>query len=86
MNSVLGRRVRVGGGAKVSGSILMENSRIGDGANLHGVIVDRNAVVEPGTEIGFDPSEDGKKYHISEGGIVVVSGPPTEIPLSSVEV
>jgi glucose-1-phosphate adenylyltransferase len=85
VNSVLGRRVFVDSGAEVRDSILLENSHIGANAKLRKVIVDRNAPIPDGARIGFDPEEDRKRgYYVSEDGVVVVAGPPTLIPLTSV--
>ena len=36
------------------------------------VIVDRYNTIAPNTRIGFDPAADKARYHVSEGGIVVL--------------
>jgi len=50
----------------------MDYVRIGRGAKLRHVIVDRHNVIPPGAEIGFDPARDREKYHVTEGGLVVL--------------
>ncbi len=50
-NSVLGRGVRVGKGAKISNSVIMQGVTIGENAVLENVIVDKWAVISSGTEL-----------------------------------
>ncbi|MDN5753449.1 MAG: glucose-1-phosphate adenylyltransferase [Nitrosospira sp.] len=71
-NSILRREVMVEPGAKIEGCIIMDYVRIGHGAKLRNVIVDRHNVIPPGSEIGFDPARDREKYHVTEGGLVIV--------------
>jgi glucose-1-phosphate adenylyltransferase len=83
---VLGRNVRVHSGAVVEDSVLFDNCDIGRGARVRRAILDKNAQVPPGAMIGFDPEEDRKRYHVSEGGIVVVEGHRTTVDLATVVV
>ncbi len=54
-NSVLFRGVKVGKGAKVSNSIIIQGSDIGDNCNLNYVITDKNVVIkEARTLMGYD--------------------------------
>ncbi|WP_306215184.1 mannose-1-phosphate guanylyltransferase [Actinoplanes sp. RD1] len=46
--TVVGRRARVGPGARVHRSVLFDDARVGAGARLSGVVVGRGAVVGPG--------------------------------------
>ncbi len=46
-NCILFRGVRVGKGAKVKNSIIMQDTFIGDGAELNCVITDKGAVIKP---------------------------------------
>lgn len=71
-NSILRREVMVEPGAQIEDCIIMDYVRIGRGAKLRHVIVDRHNVIPPGAEIGFDPERDREKYHVTEGGLVVV--------------
>ena len=71
-NSILRREVMVEPGAQIEGCIIMDYVRIGRGAKLRNVIVDRHNVIPPGAEIGFDLARDREKYHVTEGGLVVL--------------
>lgn len=71
-NSILRREVTVEPGAQIEDCIIMDYVRIGRGAKLRRVIVDRHNVIPPGAEIGFDLAHDREKYHVTEGGLVVL--------------
>ncbi|MCW2523694.1 MAG: glgC [Frankiales bacterium] len=70
--SVLATNVNVRNGAYVEGSVLMDNVIIGEGAVVRRAILDKNAVVEPGAHIGVDLEADRLRYHVSDGGVVVL--------------
>ena len=71
-NSILRREVVVEPGAEIEDCIIMDYVRIERGAKLRHAIIDRHNVIPAGTEIGFDPVQDRKKYHVTEGGLVIV--------------
>jgi glucose-1-phosphate adenylyltransferase len=71
-NSILRREVMVEPGAQIEDCIIMDYVRIGRGAKLRHVIVDRHNVIPAGAEIGFDLARDQEKYHVTEGGLVIV--------------
>jgi glucose-1-phosphate adenylyltransferase len=50
----------------------MDNVVIGEGAVVRRAILDKNVVVEPGAHIGVDLDLDRQRYHVSEGGVVVL--------------
>jgi glucose-1-phosphate adenylyltransferase len=85
-NSVLGRRVFVHSFSLVEDSIIMDNCEIGRNAKIRNAILDKNVRVLPGTEIGHDPEHDRRHYHVTETGIVVVSGGRTPVEIASVAV
>jgi len=71
-DSILGRNVFVDAGAQVYDSILMDHVTVGPGAIVRRAIVDKNVHVQPGDWIGYDPTAEGERFHVSESGIVVV--------------
>jgi glucose-1-phosphate adenylyltransferase len=70
--SVLSPNVKVLNGAYVEGSVLMDNVVIGEGAVVRRAILDKNSVVEAGAHIGVDLELDRQRYHVSDGGVVVL--------------
>jgi glucose-1-phosphate adenylyltransferase len=71
-NSILGRSVWVNEGAVIEDSIVMDHTTIGKGARLRRAIVDRYNIIPADAEIGYDPEEDRRHYHVDRAGIVVV--------------
>lgn len=70
--SILGANVRVNSYAAISDSIIMNHCNIGRKARIRRAIIDKNVHVPQGYEIGYDPIEDSKKFHVTESGIVVI--------------
>ena len=71
-NSVVSPNVRVHSWAHVEGSVLMDSVDIGRHAVVRNAILDKNVHIPEGTEIGVDLERDRARYHVSEGGIVVI--------------
>jgi glucose-1-phosphate adenylyltransferase len=72
-NCILRHEVILDDDVELEDCIIMDYTRIGRGARLRRTVVDRFNVIKPGTRIGFDPEADKDRYHVSPGGIVVVS-------------
>lgn len=70
--SVLSPQVRVNSYSHVEDSILFEGVDIGRRCKIRKAIIDKNVEIPPGTTIGFDPEEDRRRFHVSEGGVVVI--------------
>jgi glucose-1-phosphate adenylyltransferase len=70
--SVVSPNVRLERGSRVEGSVLMDGVHIGEGAIVRRAILDKNVVVPPGAHIGVDLDRDRERYHVSEGGVVVL--------------
>src|SRR5690606_4697610 len=71
-HAMLRRSVTVEQDAKLEHCIVMERSVIGKGARVKRAIVDQNNLIPPGEQIGYDLEKDRQRFHVSEGGIVVV--------------
>lgn len=70
--SVLSPGVRVHTGATVESSVLLHGVDVGRGAVIRHAIIDKNVHVPPGTTIGVDPQHDRERFHVSDGGVVVI--------------
>lgn len=70
--SILFPRVRINSFSHVEECVLMDGVEVGRHARLRRVIADKGVKIPPNVEIGFDLEEDRSRYHISEGGVVVL--------------
>ena len=59
-------------GAYVEGSVLLPGTRIEPGAVVRRAILDKNVQVPAGAHIGVDTELDKQRYHVSDGGVVVL--------------
>ncbi|MFZ6032461.1 MAG: glucose-1-phosphate adenylyltransferase, partial [Melioribacter sp.] len=64
--------VRVNSYTYITDSIIMDNCNIGRYSRIRRAIIDKNVHIPEGTEIGFDPEEDKKRFKVSETGIVII--------------
>jgi glucose-1-phosphate adenylyltransferase len=71
-NSVLSPNVRINSYADVRESVLMENVIIGRRCRIRRAIIDKDVTILPGTEIGYDPDQDRRRFFVSPGGVVVI--------------
>jgi glucose-1-phosphate adenylyltransferase len=70
--SVLGYDVRVNSYCDVEASILFNHVNVGRHARVRNAIIDRHVTIPERAEIGYDMEADRQRYHVTEGGIVVV--------------
>lgn len=70
---VVGRNVRMHSYSQIEDSVIMDWVEIGRGCKIRHAIIDKSNVIASGTEIGYDPEEDKRRYFVSEAGIVVVA-------------
>lgn len=82
--SVLGRGVRVHAEALVEDSIIFDNCDIGRRCKIRRAILDKNLQIPPDTVIGYDLEQDRQRYYVTEGGIVVLEGKRSPVPIASV--
>jgi glucose-1-phosphate adenylyltransferase len=75
--SVISPRVTIEDGASVQDSIIMEGTVIGTSARIRNTIIDKNVHLPSGTEIGFDPAKDRRRFTVTDSGVVVI---PKEMP------
>jgi glucose-1-phosphate adenylyltransferase len=70
--SVVSPGVHLHTGASVEESVLLHGVDVGRGAVVRRAIVDKNVTIPAGTRIGVDPEHDRARFHVSDGGIVVI--------------
>ncbi len=71
-SSVLSYNVTVRSWAEVDESVIMDDVEVGRHCRIKKAIIDKNNIIPPGTQIGIDPQEDRKRFHVTPRGIVVV--------------
>lgn len=71
--SILFSHVRVETGASVEEAVVLPSAVIGEGCQIRKAIIEEGCRVPPGTQIGYDPELDHKRYHVSSGGVVLVT-------------
>ena len=70
--SVLSTGCRINSFSEVEESVLFENVQIGRHARLRRCIIDKDVEIPQGAEIGFNLDLDRKRFHVTDGGIVVI--------------
>jgi glucose-1-phosphate adenylyltransferase len=70
--SVLSPGVHLHTGALVEDSVLMQDVDVGRDAVVRRAIVDKNVRIAPKAQIGVDAEADRERFHVSEGGVVVI--------------
>jgi glucose-1-phosphate adenylyltransferase len=58
--------------AEVEDSILLHGVEVHRNAVVRRAILDKNVQIAPGVQIGVDPEADRERFHVSEGGVVVI--------------
>jgi glucose-1-phosphate adenylyltransferase len=71
-HAMLRRAVHVHPDAQLERCILMERTVVGRGASVRNAIIDQDNQIPAGERIGHDLARDRERFHVSEGGIVVV--------------
>ena len=71
--SLLFSNVNVHSYSTIEDSIIFPQVDIGRRCVIRKAIVDKGCMIPPDTHIGVDPEEDARRYHVSEGGVVLVT-------------
>jgi glucose-1-phosphate adenylyltransferase len=85
-NCVMGRGVRVHSGAMLEDCVILDNCDIGRRAKLRRTILDKNTRVPDDALIGYDLERDRAHHHVTDSGIVVVSGNRSAVEISGITV
>lgn len=71
--SILFSKVRIGNGSHIEDSLVLPNVVIGGGVHLRRVIVDKRCALPDGFRAGFSPADDAARFHVTEGGVTLIT-------------
>jgi glucose-1-phosphate adenylyltransferase len=71
--SVLFVNARVDAHSVVENSVLLPGVRVGSHCRIRRAVIDEDCVIPDGTVIGENPETDRKLYHLSPGGVTLVT-------------
>jgi glucose-1-phosphate adenylyltransferase len=71
--SMLFSGVRVHSYSLIEDSIVLPNVEVGRHCILKKCILDKNCFIPEGTQIGVNPEEDRKRFHVTESGLTLVT-------------
>lgn len=72
-HSLLFNNVRVEARSNIQHSVLLPDVHVGENCSISNAIIDKGAMLPNGTVIGQDLQKDAERYHVTEGGIVLVT-------------
>ncbi|MHC4133856.1 MAG: glucose-1-phosphate adenylyltransferase [Planctomycetota bacterium] len=85
-NSVLGRNVRVMGGAEIEESVINDGVTIGPACRVRRAIVDKEVTLPAETTVGCDAAADRNRgWWVTESGITVVPKSPVIRPVTTLD-
>lgn len=71
--SLLYSNVKVHSYTTVEDSVLLPNVEVGRNAKIRRAVIDKNCVIPEGLVVGYDLEEDAKRFHVSDGGITLIT-------------
>ena len=71
--SVLFSNVKLNSYGSVEDSVILPEVVLNRGVKLKRCVVDKHCVLPAGLEVGFDPVEDARRFHVTEGGITLIT-------------
>ena len=71
--SLLFSNVNIHSFAEIQDSVVLPDVDIGRHCRISKAIVDRGCIIPPNTVIGEDYEQDRKRFHVTEGGVVLVT-------------
>jgi glucose-1-phosphate adenylyltransferase len=72
-HSVLFSNVTIERGSTIDDSVILPRVKIGANCVIRKAVIDEGCIIPEGTSIGINPAEDKKNYHVSSGGVVLVT-------------
>jgi glucose-1-phosphate adenylyltransferase len=65
--------VRAEHGSLIEDSVILPKVQIGAGARIRRAVIDKRCRIPEGMDIGYDPVHDAKHFHVTAGGITLVT-------------
>jgi glucose-1-phosphate adenylyltransferase len=65
--------VQVHSYAQIEDSVILPSVDVARNARLRRVVIDRHCRIPAGMCIGYDVEEDRRRFHVSEGGVTLVT-------------
>ncbi len=72
-HSLLFSNVKVNSYALLQHAVVLHDVRIGRHCRIQNAVIDKGCIVPPGTVIGEDLEQDTQRYHVTPGGVVLVT-------------
>jgi glucose-1-phosphate adenylyltransferase len=72
-HSLLFSNVKVSSYTVLQDAVVLPDVQIGRNCRIHRAVIDKGCNIPPGTVIGKDPEEDARLYHVTPGGVVLVT-------------
>ena len=72
-HSVLFSNVTIERGSLIEDSVVLPRVKVGPGCTIRRAVIDEGCVIPEGSQIGVDLDEDRKHFHVSAGGVVLVT-------------
>jgi len=72
-HSLLFSNVKVNSFSLLENAVVLPDVRIGRHCRIRRAVIDKGCLVPPGTVIGEDPEQDSKRFHLTPGGVVLVT-------------
>ncbi len=72
-HSLLYCNVGVHSYSTIEDAVIFPDVEVGRHCVIKKAVIDKGCIIPPGTSIGVDPVEDAQRFHVSEGGVTLVT-------------
>tara|TARA_R110002110_G_scaffold415561_2_gene650937 strand:+ start:160978 stop:162144 length:1167 start_codon:yes stop_codon:yes gene_type:complete len=72
-HSLLFRNVHVHSYCTIEDAVILPDADIGRHCTIRKAIIDKGCVIPPNTQIGVDAKQDAQRFHVSDGGVILVT-------------
>jgi glucose-1-phosphate adenylyltransferase len=72
-HSLLFSNVRVHSFCDIEDAVIFPEVEVGRRSQIRKAVIDKGCILPPNTKIGLDRAKDAKRFHVSEGGVVLVT-------------